>query len=88
MTHKIKSISIAFAAVAAMSAFAVSAAQGSELHASTAGGANITGQQEPGAQLVFRYTGHNGETKCTQATFEGTANDEVTGDGQKPHLKS
>jgi hypothetical protein len=77
MIRNIKALGLAFVAVAAMSAFAVSAAQGSELHAQTAKGANITGEQEPGQQLIFKYTGPSAETKCTQVTFEGTAKDVV-----------
>jgi hypothetical protein len=77
MIRNIKALGLAFVAVAAMSAFAVSAAQGSELHAQTAKGANITGEQEAGGQHNFKITGPGAETKCTVATFEGTAKDVV-----------
>ncbi len=82
MTSKIKAVSLALFAIAAMSMIAASAAQAGlgELHVTnTANKADITGDQL--VQHVFKLGGSGLETRCTQAKFEGTIADAVV-DGQ------
>lgn len=76
MTRKIKALGLAIVAVAAMSAYASSAAQASELHATTnAQTAVITGHSH--VENVFQITPPNGPAvRCAQATFEATATDQ------------
>jgi hypothetical protein len=72
MTHKTRSLCLAFVAVAAMS-MAAAAAQASELHVTTqAQTAAITGEQTPGTNFVFQINPPGGpKTICDQLLFEG-----------------
>lgn len=77
MIRNIKALGLAFVAVAAMSMVVASAAQASQLHAATSGSAVITGEQTE--QHNFKLTASGAETKCTQAIFEATAQEESSG---------
>jgi hypothetical protein len=73
MTRKIKGLGLAFVAIAAMSMVAVSAAQASEVHATTAA-TSVSAFAQQLTQNVFITNA--GSVKCTQATLEGTVNDQ------------
>jgi hypothetical protein len=70
MTRKIKSLGLAFVAVAAMSMVVAGGAQAAQLHASTAGAnAYLSGTQT----TQHAFTVDTGIVKCTSATFIGSA---------------
>ncbi len=70
MIRNIKGLGLAFVAAAAMSVVAASGAQATQFHAAASPSATINGSQT--VQHNFKLTTSSAETKCSNATFEGT----------------